>query len=58
MRNTRPMHAARDDYDEPFFCERHETWHKDDVCPECYDRYIEARSIRRIRKLQRQAVAV
>lgn len=37
MRNTRPMHAARDDYDRPFFCDVHEIWHKHDVCPVCYD---------------------
>lgn len=37
MRNTRPMHAARDDYDGKFFCVLHELWHKRDLCPECYD---------------------
>lgn len=37
MRNTRPMHAARDDYDRLFFCDVHEIWHKDDLCPDCYE---------------------
>lgn len=31
----RPMHAARNDYDEPFYCEAHERWHKRDICPDC-----------------------
>lgn len=31
----RPMHAARNDYDEPFFCETHEMWSKRDICPGC-----------------------
>lgn len=34
----RPMHAARNDYDEPFFCEVHEIEHMNDICPQCHDK--------------------
>jgi hypothetical protein len=29
-------YATRDD-DTPFFCDAHERWHRQGICPECWD---------------------